>query len=188
MTGYEASGTKRRMLVSGLFSAVLLTGTVICFICDAAISGGLTWSPIPVSSMAFGWAVLFPVFALEKRGIVVGLLSLSIFIVPYLLLLSRFTGVDGVFSIGRVLAALSVTFLWIIAAVFRYTGKTRRWAALGITCLLAIPFLFILNAALSALIGEAILDVWDVLSAAVLLLLALLSFLCDRAGKAARRR
>ncbi len=187
MAGYKAGGTKWRMLVSGLFSAVLLTGTVICFICDAATSGGLTWSPVPVSSMAFGWAVLFPVFALEKRGIAVGLLSLSVFIVPYLFLLSRLTDTAEVFSIGAAMAAISIVFLWTAAAVFQYAGRTRRAVALGVTFLCAVPFLFAVNAALSALIGEPVLDVWDMLTVFVLLILALVAFLCDRAGKAARR-
>ena len=113
----------------------------------------------------------------------VSLLSLSVFVIPFLLLLSNLIKAKEVFSVGAVLAVASIIFLWIIVAVFNRVGKHRKLIALGITFLLAIPFMFIINAMLSKMIAEPILDVWDMLSAFILLILAFVSFICDYAKK-----
>ena len=113
-----------------------------------------------------------------KRGFIISLVSLSTFIVPYLFLLSNLVNVNEVFSVGAVMAVVSILFLWVIAAVFRCIGKTRKLAALGISFLLTIPSLFIINVVLSRMIAEPILDIWDMLSVFILLISA---FICDYA-------
>lgn len=55
--------------------------------------------------------------------------------------------------------------------------------ALGITFLLTIPFMIIINVILSRMIEEPVLDVWDMLTAFLLLIFAFVSFLCDYAVK-----
>ena len=173
----------KNMIISILFSAILLVGIMVCLICNIAVSGSLTWSLIPVSSFVFAWGILFPSIILGKRGMIISLLSLSIFIVPYLFLLSNFIMVKEVFSVGTAVAAASIVFLWILTAIFIRIGKTRKFAALGIIFLLVIPFMFTLNKMLSKLIAEPVLDSWDMLSVFVLLMLAFVSFLCDYAKK-----
>ena len=132
-------------IISIVFSVTLLIGIMVCLICNLAISGNLTWSLIPVSSIVFTCVISFPSAILGKRGIIVSLVSLSIFIAPYLLLLSNLVKVKEVFSVGAVMAVVSILFLWVIAAVFRCIGKTRKLAALGTSFLLTIPFVFIIN-------------------------------------------
>lgn len=110
-------------------------------------------------------------------------LSFSVFLIPYLYLLSSLINVKEVFSIGVGIAVASIMFLWIIAAVFYRVGKTRKCIAFGIVFLLAIPFLFILNVILSKQIAEPVFDVWDMLSVFILLILAFSSFLLDYAKK-----
>lgn len=167
------------MIISILFSAALLLGIIVCIICNIAISGNLTWSLIPISSIVFAWAITFPSIILGKRGIIVSLMSLSVLIIPYLFLLSNLIKTKEIFSIGAVIAAAAIVFLWIIAAVFNRIGKTRKLIALGITFLLTIPFLFIINVILSKMISEPILDVWDMLSVFILLIGASAFFIYD---------
>ncbi len=174
--------------IAVLFSALLLIGAAVCLICDLAISGMLTWSLIPVSSLAFAWVVCVPGIIWGKRGILVSLLALSVSVIPYLFLLSRLTNVKEVFSIGAATAAVSVVFLWEIAAVFRRVGKTRRGAAWGIVFLSAIPFLFFINGILSEKIAEPLWDVWDTLFALFLFVLAGASFLWEHARGRRRRK
>lgn len=166
-------------MISLLFSAVLLVGIMVCLICNIAISGHLTWSLIPASSAAFVWIVFFPSILLGKRGGMVSLLSLSVFILPYLFLLSRLIHVKAVFRIGVAAAIPSIIFLWLSAGIFNRIGKTRRLSAWGILFLSAIPFIFTVNALLSKVIEEPILDVWDLLSAFILLILAFAFLFCD---------
>ena len=101
--------------------------------------------------------------------------------IPYLFLLGSLLKAKEVFSVGAVMAAASIIFLWIIAAVFK--RMERKLVALGTTFLSAIPFMMIVNVILSKMIEEPVLDVWDMLSAFMLLILAFVSFICDYARK-----
>ena len=179
----DENNMTKNVIISILFSVTLLIGIMVCLICNIAISGNLTWSLIPVSSIVFAWVISFPSIILGKRGIIVSLISFSVFIVPYLFLLGSLIKVKKVFSIGAVVAVISIVFLWIIAAIFTRIGKEKKIVALGTTFLLAIPFMIVVNIILSKMIDEPILDVWDLLSIFILLILAFVSFICDYAKK-----
>ena len=118
-----------------------------------------------------------------KRGVVVSFISLSVFIIPYLFLLGNLIKVREVFSVGAVMAATSIVFLWTIAAIFHRIGKTRKWIAFGATFLFAIPFVIIVNVLLSKMIETPVFDIWDMLSVFILLIFAFVSFICDYAKK-----
>lgn len=182
----ENSRTKNRV-AAAVFSFSLLIGLTVCLICDLAITGGLTWSLIPISSIVFAWAVSIPGIIGGKRGITGSLMALSVFTVPYLYLLSRILDVKGVFSVGAVMAVIAIVFLWIGAAIFRGLGKSRMPAALGFTFLLGIPLLFIINGVLSKMIAEPVLDLWDVLTVFILLILAFASFVWGGYGKKSKK-
>lgn len=176
----DENNMTKNVIISIPFSATLLIGIMVCLICNIAISGNLTWSLIPVSSIIFAWVISFPSIILGKRGIIVSLISLSVFIIPYLFLLGSLLKAKEVFSVGTAMAVVSIVFLWIIVAVFKCT---RKLVALGTTFLLAIPFMIIVNVILSKMIEEPVLDVWDMLSIFMLLILAFASFICDYAKK-----
>ena len=179
----DENNMTKNVIISILFSVTLLIGIMVCLICNIAISGNLTWSLIPISSIVFAWVISFPSIILGKRGVVVSLISLSVFIIPYLFLLGNLIKVKEVFSVGAVVAVTSIVFLWIIAATFNRIGKTRKLIALGMTFLLAIPFMIIVNVILSKMIEEPIFDIWDMLSIFILLIFATVSFICDYAKK-----
>ena len=177
----DENNMTKHAIISILFSATLLIGIMVCLICNIAISGNLTWSLIPVTSIVFAWVISFPSIILGKRGIIVSLISLSVFIIPYLFLLGSLLKAKEVFSVGAVMAVASIIFLWIIAAVFKCIE--RKLVALGTTFLSTIPFMIIVNVILSKMIEEPVLDIWDMLSIFMLLILAFVSFICDYAKK-----
>lgn len=179
----DENNMTKNMIIFILFSVTLLVGIMVCLICNIAISGNLTWSLIPVSSIVFAWVISFPSILLGKRGIIVSVILLSVFIIPYLILLSSLIKVKEVFSVGAVMAVCSIAFLWIIVASFSRMGKEKKLIALGITFLSAIPFVLIVNVVLSKMIAESIFDVWDMLTIFILLILAFVSFICDYAKK-----
>lgn len=173
----DENNMTRNALIAVLFSMMLFVGIMVCLICDLAISGHVTWSLIPVSSIVFSWLILFHGILLGKRGGVMCCVSLSVFLLPYLFLLASLVKVKEVFSIGARIGAASIVFLWIIVIVF---GRARRKpAALGATFLTAIPFVLVVNMILSKMIAEPFFDVWDLLAVFVLLVLAAGAFLCD---------
>ncbi|MBC8542825.1 helix-turn-helix domain-containing protein [Bianquea renquensis] len=179
----DENNMTKNVIISLLFSVTLSIGIMVCVICNLAISGNLTWSLIPVSSIVFVWVISFPSIILGKKGVVVSLISLSIFSIPFLFLISNLIKVKDVFSVGAIMAVISIVFLWIVVAIFNHIGKTKRLIALGTTFLLAIPFILIINIILSKMIAEPPLDVWDMLSIFILLILAFGSFVYDYAQK-----
>lgn len=78
----DENNMTKNVIISIVFSATLLTGIMVCLICNIAISGSLTWSLIPVSSIVFAWVISFPGIVLGKRGIIVSLISLSVLSSP----------------------------------------------------------------------------------------------------------
>lgn len=179
----DENNMTKNAVISLLFSVTLLIGIMVCLICNIAISGNLTWSLIPISSIVFVWVVSFPSIILGKKGMLISLISLSVFVIPYLFLLSRLIKVEEVFSVGVIMAVVSILFLWVIAAIWKRVGKTRKLIALGMIFLLAIPFMVIINVILSRMIVEPVLDMWDMVSIFILLILAFISFICDYAKK-----
>lgn len=176
----DENNISKNMVICIIFSAAFLIGIMVCAICDIAISGTFTWSLIPISSIILAWVVSFPVILLGKRGIAGGLAALSIFVFLYLYLLSELVGVREVFSIGAVMSVITLVYLWLLFAVFRRLWE-RRMLAGGIAFLITIPFMLAVNITLSRLIGESMVDVWDVLSVFIFLIAAFAFFVCDYA-------
>lgn len=183
LTRKSENNMTKNIVVSILFSAALLIGIMVCLICDIAISGKLSWSLIPASSIVFAWVIFFPGIMLGKRGIIASLISLSIFTLPYLFLLGRLIKVEEVFSVGTGVALVSIIYLWMIVAVFARMGLRRKFAAWGTTFLMGIPFIFAVNLILSKMIAEPVVDVWDMLSVFILSAMAFISFICSYAKK-----
>lgn len=176
----DENNIKKNVIISIIFSAVLLIGLIVCAICDIAISGNLTWSLIPISSIIFTWVISFPIIILGKKGVLGSLISLSIFVIPYLYILSDLINAKAVVSLGAILALISIVYIWLIFGIFNRL-KERKLFAGGITFLLSIPFMLVINMILSRLISEPIIDIWDMLSVFILLIFAFVFFVCDYA-------
>lgn len=180
LTKKDENNMKKNVIISIIFSAILLIGLMVCTICDVAISGNLTWSLIPISSIIFTWVVSFPITILGKKGILGSLMSISIFIIPYLYILSSLIKAKAVFSIGAIMALISIMYMWFIFWIFNRL-KIRKLFATGITFLLSIPYMLLINVILSRMISEPIVDVWDILSIFILLIFSFVFFVWDYA-------
>lgn len=180
LTKKDENNMKKNVIISIIFSAILLIGLMVCTICDVAISGNLTWSLIPISSIIFTWVVSFPITILGKKGILGSLMSISIFIIPYLYILSSLIKAKAVFSIGAIMALISIMYMWFIFWIFNRL-KIRKLFATGITFLLSIPYMLLINVILSRMISEPIIDLWDILSIFILLIFSFVFFVWDYA-------
>nr|WP_325211472.1 hypothetical protein [uncultured Oscillibacter sp.] len=171
--GTARRGERRRwpalLLTGGLF-----TGALVCFICDTALNGALGWSRIVALSCAYGWALLFPLAALERGSLTGCLGALSVFTVPYLYGLSRLLRVRAVFTVGTAVALISLVFLWLLYAAFRRLGRTSR--ALGTACLLLAWLTAFINGALYRLGAAPPPDAWNGMNVLLLLLAAAVCF------------
>lgn len=178
----DENNLSKNMVISMIYSLTLLVGIMVCVICDIALSGRLTWSLIPISSIAFAWVISLPIMILGKRGIAGSLTSLSFFILPYLYLLSWLVKTYTVFSIGARMAVIAMLYIWMVFFLFQ-RFSSRRLSVWGIAVLLLIPLQFIINAVLSKIISEPLFDVWDILTTFILLIVAFGIFICDYTHK-----
>ena len=159
-----------------IFSALLFTAMAVCFICDMAISGRLTWSLISAVSIVFGWAVCLPGIRFGKKGIVRCFGWLSGLIIPYLYVLSRLINVREVFTVGGTMAVISVAFLWMVIGVFKKMWSGKKRAVFGTVCLVSALFVVTVNVVLSQMTGSPVFNVWDGITVLVLLVSAGVSF------------
>lgn len=178
----DENNLSKNVVISMIYSLTLLVGIMVCIICDIALSGRLTWSLIPISSIVFAWVISFPITILGRRGITGGLISLSLFILPYLYLLSWLIKAHAVFSIGARMAVIAMLYIWMVFFLFK-RFHNRRLAVWGTAVLLLIPLQFVINAVLSKIISEPLMDIWDVLVAFMILIVASVIFIFDYAHK-----
>lgn len=164
------------------FSLLLLLGIIVCTICDMAISGGLTWSLYPISSILFSWLILIPIVKCGSKGIVGSLVSISIFIIPFLYLISIITSNSMIILTGSRISVLSAVYLWCVYFIFKALN-TRKIKAMAFSLLLSIPLCLAINAVLSKYISEPLLDIWDIVSFGIITAGAAVLFALDYTRK-----
>ena len=120
--------------------------------------------------------------SLSTQNLLVAMIAISIIIVPFMYILSILIKVNEVFSIGAIMSIISLVFLWIIYILY-HRLKERKLLATGITFLFAIPFTFLVNSILSKMIGEPVIDIWDILSVFILLIIAVAFIIGDYARR-----
>jgi len=174
-----------------IFSSFLLLGIITCAIVDLAISGALTWSLIPISSIVFAWCSFFPVIKRGVKGIAISLIALSLLIAPYFLVLSsvlvRNNLVDDpIATVAIWMAAVGVVYMWAVFAAFRLL-KSRKLLASATSVLIAMPVSLTIDIILSRIINEPIFDVWDAMTCAITIVVAGLLFYLDYAKRKKER-
>lgn len=178
----EENSLNKNALISIIYTITMAIALAVCCICDVAICGTLTWSLITLSSILVTWMVSFPITLLGKKGILVSMIAISVLVIPFMYILSVLIKIDKIFIIGSIMSAITIIFMWILYFIFCKL-KDRKLLATGIAFFIAIPFTLIINITLSRLIGEAMIDIWDILSSFILFIVSLAFIISDYARK-----
>lgn len=178
----DENNMNKNTIISIIYTVTMVIGILVCCICDIAISGKLTWSLIVLSSILITWIASLPVILLGKKGVRVAMAAISVLIIPFMYILSVLVKAHEVFRIGMIMSIISMVFLWIVYILY-YRLKERKLLATGITFLSAIPFTLLINFVLSKMIGEPVIDIWDILSVFILLIVAVAFISGDYARK-----
>lgn len=178
----DENNMNKNTIISIIYTVTMVIAILVCGICDVAISGALTWSLIALSSILLTWIASFPVVLLGKKGVLAAMVAISILIMPFMYILSILIKVNEVFSIGAIMSIITLVFWWIIYILY-YRLKERKLLATGVTFLFAIPFTLLVNITLSRMIGEPVIDIWDILSVFILLIIAVAFIIGDYAHK-----
>ena len=178
----DENNMSKNTIISIIYTVTMVIAILVCCICDVAISGTLTWSLITLSSILLTWIASFPIVLLGKKGVLIAIVAISILIFPFMYILSILIKVKQVFTIGAIMSIITLAFLWIIYILY-YRLKERKLLATGATFLFAIPFTLLVNIILSRMIGGPVIDVWDILSVFILLVIAVAFIIGDYAHK-----
>lgn len=102
----------------------------------------------------------------------------SIFIIPFILVISLLTKTSAVLRIGAPISILSIVFIWITYfLVTRF--KNRMFLTIGSAILLIIPFAVMINITLAKMLGIAIFDIWDAFSGVIIVIIAASFIIAD---------
>lgn len=165
------------------FSVVLLLGIIVCSICDMAMSKEFTWSLYPISAIIFTWLIFIPIIKFGKKGIVLSLISLSVFIIPFIFILNAIIGNPNLLvAIGIRMSLIAIAFLWLVYFIFRFL-RNRFFIATAISLLLVIPLCLTINVSLSAFISEPFIDIWDMITFGAVIIGAVILFIIEYARK-----
>lgn len=170
----DENHSRINVIITVIFTVTMLSGIIVCAICDLAVNKNLTWSLIPFSSILFAWVISFPVVTLGRKGMKGSLAALSIFLIPYLYVLSIIIKVKEVFTIGIAMSAFSILYLWLAFGIIHWL-KGRMPTAVGSILLMAIPFTLIINFTLTRMLpgsDRSVMDIWDILSDFILMVLS----------------
>ncbi len=180
---YAERSTKSKMVSlqniwTASFSGSLLLGIVVCAICDIAISGTFSWSRYPITAILFAWLVFVPLVKYGRKGIPGSLTILSVLIVPFLYVISRIVGDHLILTIGTRISLYSIAYLWCVYLIFR-KSKGRTMLAAAVSLLLTIPLCIIINIRLAKILSISPFDGWDLLSFAIIAVIATALFVID---------
>ena len=141
----------RLWLFAGARGTFLLSAAV-CWVCDTALNGALSWSLIVDLSLLLAWLVLLPLLTARRHALPLALGALSAAILPYLNLLGRLLRDPRVFRFGLPIAPAAVLYLWGVWAVWRRL-RCRRLSAAGTVLLLTAALSLFVNVVTDALTG-----------------------------------
>lgn len=163
-----------------------LLGIFICTICDMAVSGTFTWSLYAITSIVFLWLIVIPLFQFKKNNVCMSLISLSIFIIPFLFLLNKIIGgTKFMLPIGIPVSLIAIAYMWGVYLLFS-VKKALKWNMAAISILLGIPVSLIINCIVVKFTKQPVINVWDILSWGIQVVAAIILFLIGRNSKTGR--
>lgn len=160
-------------------SASFLIAIIVCLICDYFISGNLSWSLIVIVSLVFSMLILFTLLTTKEKLIKKTLITLSVFIIPYLALLSFILKQPLVFYLGSCISVITATALWLSYIAFVKLPR-RKYLAIGISFLMIIPLNLLINNLTQYFISDASFNQSDnILNSSITVSLAIFCFCID---------
>ncbi|GFZ29612.1 hypothetical protein CSC2_01380 [Clostridium zeae] len=153
-----------------------LLGIFVCMICDMAISGAFTWSLYPISAISFSWLIIIPLFQLKKNNVCMSLVSLSVFIIPFLFILNKIIGgTKFMLPLGIPVSLIAIAYMWTIY-ILASIKNSAKWNMAAISILLGIPVSLIINYIVAKFTNQPIINVWNILSWGIQVVLSIVLF------------
>lgn len=136
-------------IIAVILSCSLIIAVCTSFIVNVSVNRKLSWSVIVLDSCVFAAFLLLPLLLRRRKGILLSLGFLTVFILPFLgiieYMISGSVGADGwLWGIGFPVSAAWLVVLWIMYLLYRKT-QLGVWFYSAISLLLCVPAQFITN-------------------------------------------
>jgi len=103
-----------RKSIIWLVSILVFIAIFVCLLFNFADSSSISWLVYPVSSLVIGWLILIPTLHLKSAGIKYSLGALTAVILPYLLILNKWTQGNWFLPVAVPIVLASLAYLWIV--------------------------------------------------------------------------
>ena len=163
----------KKILANG-YSLLSILAVNICVIVDFVCTSGFTWSKITTPSIIFAWLVLYPIICYGREELSYSLKMLSIFILPYLLLLSLLIN-RSIINIGFFIAIISVIYLWCQYNIMK-DAKDLKYISLSVSFFITLLLYLIIDIYLCFIFPKELLGVWDFIGILIFLVTAIIFF------------
>ena len=159
----DISSEKSKKYLNYIFLGVtfsLIISMIICLICDYVLYDSFSWSLVVSASCILSWFIILPLFKSKRDKVKSVIISITLSIIPYLLVLSILLKNNLIFSLGSIVAILGVIYIWIL--YYLYTKmKHKKFKATGMAFLLLIPLSFSINHIANYFIGPDPFEVFN---------------------------
>ncbi len=167
---------RRRISLTRLALCILTVSCAlaagICAICDFSLNGQFTWLVYPASSILFGWLVAAPALYFKHQRFLMSLCSTSLFLLPFLYVLSLGTG-GWFFPLGLPITLAALAFVWLVTLAW-FGSKGGKLFTAGAAFLL-IPLLNLsIDLAVWRYTAQRQTNVWDGVTAVVCIIAGVL--------------
>lgn len=163
-----------KKILGSLYSLLAIFSLNACIIIDFAINHEFTWSYICTPSITLAWLVLYPIIRYGMEEIAYSLKMLSIFIIPYLFILSILIN-KSIINIGLFIAVISIIYLWCQYNILK-TSKDLKYISLSVSFFVTILLYLIIDIYICFIFPKELLGIWDFLGILVFLLTAVIFF------------
>ena len=173
----------KNKLLAVIFSLISLISIIICLIIDFVINHQLSWSLITLFSILFCWLLFIPILIFAKRKRIIGsLISLTIFILPYFLILSFLLHNFNIIKIGGISSFITLLYLWGTYIIYRkLSGHGFKGA--GFELLLTAFFSLSINIVISLIISRNTLNILNIICIVIILIFSIICFIYDNKYK-----
>lgn len=135
-------------ILAVILSICLFIAMFTCVIVNVAIDSTLSWSILAIAGCMMAGCLIIPPLLKKKKGIYISILLLTLFIIPFLVVIEaetyNMTGYGGwLWKLGLPITLIWLVFLWTMVILTK--RKITLWFFIFIAAFLWIPCNFLSN-------------------------------------------
>ena len=167
----------KNKLLAAIISGISLISIIICIICNVAINHTISWSLIVLATIVFAWLMIIPLIIVkDSKKIICMLISLTVFIIPYLFILSLLLDNFEIIKIGAISSIISLIYLWLLFIINKKL-EDKGLLCTGVELILTAIFSIVINLILSIMLSTNTFNIGSIICITILVIFSLICFI-----------